>query len=1433
MSRIVISDDKSLENLDIKFDHLLANQEELSVEKGKFSSLEELMDNIPQDFFPSMLIAGSKEKALSCIEGKDELELLFMIMLSGDGKEEYLLNMARALKSEMDKARYRDFLNFLFLHAENNRDVIINELKQLDVQMDGISNLLISAYSDELQEVTPGSTFESMCAALFEAVKAEKKGDIKKAFGLMLEIFEKSGYHIFIYEVLKFYIVQYNDIEVEQIAAFTTKVNQSPLTVSFSSLKFIEFLYYFRNSVEGKLESSVSALAESTDSLFILNVIAPLLYRFKKWHLIGKYYKLSAKKTTGSERTKYLELLADIYENKLDMPDFATEIHKNIVEDDPMSCSVSLSRVLSVYEENGMWRDLFNLYQHLADREDDNSIKAYYLYKAGDVLHRELKRSVDARELLEKSLALKHSFEVVRTLSEIYLKMHDYDAYISTLLKELEFCEEPSERIRILNIISDTFMTHKKDYISAEKYLLNIIEIDDAHLPTIKKLGKIYYQTRSWKKLTDINFKEIDLTKDITDIVNLYYRTGSIFFRELGDMNRSKECFMEILEIKNDHIPSLLYLEKIYLREKDISNLIILYKQLLEASHTDSETRQYYLTRLGIIYRDNDMVNEAVEIFRKILNMFPDNIMARENLKMLEGKPDFSKTNKGTFVERDLQLFVDLIKSGDASFIADQYLKRNPRSLWKYLYFFRKEEEPSENIPDRLGSGELFALSLLNRKYSVDNLVKNSTSKTAQMLLLEKYVQEGHYKGIATVLKYYLKLEPSDKRSMWTLFFKGRDNPELKEEFEDMLLNGADFDYMDIVRDILEKIYEKENDYSTILFLRKTFAKKIDDEKERCKFIDNTIKDICENIDPEDLVDLYRLRYKSTPKGEKATYLEKYSAYLKLIGRESLLVPVYEEIWKDSYDVKKGMELLDILMEQGDHQRAFELSKEMLEKDWNLDLFSKMIRTLEGDNELDPAIGEVKKSLESQEDDETADKLRSMLFDLYIKAGYSQNAVELFNKRTFSSDSERFAEGIKVVDILKRSGYRDESVKLLKKLIPQNESQTINKLKFLNECGEKIGDDEFLGIESFSAVEKAFDEEMPEKLRMAAVAFFAKKGDKNALEDHIAVLLREGKTDEVEGMISDLPEESLTKKIYRSKIFKQEGKDDEEKSLLSGILFEAINKGEFYPVERLAELEKGNIRRKCFIDSMLAEMGKENSLDEKLFSRIFALKKEIVLKQAGFNDKEKDILEYASIIATGKRDDVKNPGRPFAGNSQRTLLRMIEEVRLSTGNEDIEGVWDDTLEEPYRVIHCKRPMIVFGPQCKEIDPLELRYKIILAVFLYSNGVLTAENEEQMKRAATEIHDTLSFAGKEKVKFIKSVKPNLQGRLLELFNSLENVRSADIQDYMRKTYAASVFHAFALVPDIRIMLKKYDWTLNRLEDENSPLIWLPDFVNRNF
>jgi len=1425
MSRIVISDDKSLENLDIRFDHLLLNSEELQAERDKFKPIESILDEVPEDFFPTALVSVSGEKALSLLQGDDELELFFMIMLARNQGAE-LFDKLRSLKEKLESHKYRDLLIFLFFHCDHNKDRIINEIRSVAPHSkDGVADFIISAYSDEANEIKVVKGAEYICASLFEAVKAEKSGDISKAFTLMLELFEKSGYSQFIFEVLKFYLVQYNGISSEQIELFTNKVSESPLTISFSHLKFIEFLYYYRNGVNDKIESSVSALAESTDSVFILNVIAPILYKFQKWHLIGKFYKLSAKKTSGAERTKYLELLADVYENKLDMPDFATEIHKNIVEDDPLSCSISLSRVLSVYEENGMWDDLFNLYNQLSGREADSNLQAYYLYKAGDVLHRELNKSVEARALLEKSLALKHSFEVVRTLSEIYLKMHDYDAYIRTLLKELEFSLEESERIRVLTIIAETYMNNKKDYISAQKYYLNILEISPGHLPTIKKLGKIYYLTKSWKKLTEINFKEIDLIKDLVDTVNLYYRNGSIFFKELGDMERAMECFMEILEIEPDHIPTLLYLEKIYMRKKDIGNLIVLYKRLLEASHTDSETRQYYLTRLGIIYRDSNMSKESADIFKAIIKMFPDNIMARENLRMIEGLADFSGSGNGSFVERDIEHFTDLIKTGDPSNISEQYLKRCDNSLWKDLYFFKKKGEIPDSSSYRLSPDEQFVINLLERKFSIDNLIKNSSKKTALMLLVEKYLDEKYYKGIQTILKYYLKFEPDNKRKVWAMFFRGLDNPEMKEEFENILMSGSDIECFNIVREILEKIYIKDGDFQTILFLRNAYTRKLSDPVEKCRFIDASIEMLSEQLDSEQLFDLYKLRYKSTPQEQLESYTAVYESFLKNSGKDSLLVPICEARWEKSKTVENGTKYAQLLINQGNELKALDVLREISKMTDDNSVFELYSGILAGSLDYDASIAEINRRLAEEQNGTFISKLKELLLDIYLAAGYTTNAMELFRNSHYEDMDILFSKGLDLATLMKNAGFIDDSVVMVRSLIALNSEQAERKLTFLIDLKIDLTDDDFNGFTSYRQVKSFFVENMSENCRKIAVKYFFEKGDEEAAAIHITNLIKDGFVEEAGQLINSHIKGDIAKTVMMSKLAWKNGNFDEEKKLLKDIVMNSIIEKETYPLKRLIVLEKDNRRTICFLSSIMKESGDENYNCEDSFSRLFSLEMDDVFNLAGFNEIDYLFKEYARIMISGVRDENKISGKPLNGSSHRPLILLLEQIKLATGFEDIHAVFDENLATMFEISPGKIPCIIFGPDSLNTDIRRLKYDILRNVFMAICGVGEGIYES--------MSSTLKLTGKDKVKFIKGMRENLQSRFLEIFNRLESENSEKIRSFVSKLDEASFYYAFAIVPDIRFALMQLNITIEGLNSLDPEVVKFAGFLKKYF
>ena len=1028
MEKIVIANDSSIENVAFNFEHFLPDSEKIAEDFKQFKPLETLTGKIPENFFPTALTSLPTEEALKTLTGDDELELFFMILLSHDEHDIQVedasdsadvagqgnvsgnvstwdvLEKLIAAKGTLSKDKYLNLLMFLLLKADKSRKRIVDEIKENLVFDDPVASLLLSFYDDSPRETGEIKTTESLCAAFFEALKAEKAGDFSKAFSLMLNVFDESGFHQFIFEILKFYIMQYNGIPADKIAAFVDKVTGNALPVSFTTVKFVEFIYYYKNSVSDKIEETVSTLAESTDSVFILKIIAPLLYKYKKWHFVGKFYKLSSKKALGAEKTVYLELLADIYENKLDLPDFANEIYKTVVEEDPMNCTFALSKAAAIYEKSKSWEKLAALYLLIAEKESDAKTQAAFFYKAGEIFHQRLHNTETARECFEKSITINYSFETARVLAGIYLSIGDHERYKEIMKSELNTSEENDQKIRILERLVEEPSGKLTDYSEIENYLLEILKLSPKNLNALKKLGKIYYIQKKWEQLAELNFKEIDISKDISEIINLYYKNGVIFYENIQDLTRATECFREVLDINPEHLPTLFYLEKIYARTGDTQGLIFIYSQISDLNtNVHSKTRLSYLTKLAMIFRDNGLNDKADKIFIGILKNYPDNMLAKENARMLKGVADFTniETESVDYNECNFELLIEYIKQKNSTFMTDEILKREEPSFWKELYFLYREGI-KENASNLTCDKEKFVAGLLENDLPIDLLVKNSSKKIALIFLAREYIKAGFFEGLSIILNYHLKFEPKNKRKIWSLFFKGCENPWLKDELEELLIESYDQKSCDIIREILEHIYIQNGEYKTALFIRNLTLQKITDDDEKARFIDKTIELLGENIPPDQLISLYKNRIKLTQYEKFDQFLQIYEKSLTEIGCESLLVPLYEQKWNNEKENRSGRKLIEYFTRRRDFEAAKTIAGEFFTNYKTAENLELYLNILIESGETETAEDLIKNEISSC-DGESAAKLKKTLFDLLVKAGRMDEAFGFFA----GTDSEK------------------------------------------------------------------------------------------------------------------------------------------------------------------------------------------------------------------------------------------------------------------------------------------------------------------------------------------------------------------------------------------------------------------------------------------
>ena len=912
MEKIVIADDSTLANMRVNFRHLLPGSEKIAAKLADFKPLESLTGHVPENFFPSALTSRSAEEALKTLHGDDELELFFMILLSedaprqqGDAPRHVSTDLLKKLKAAKDSISKENYLNLLIvlLIKFGKSDEVISEIEENLTEPDPVADLILSFYDEKPREIKETGTLEELCAAFIEAIKAERSGDHNKAFTLMLKVFKGSDLHKFIFEILKLYIMRYSGISPENIAEFTKTVTESPLPVSFTTVKFIEFCYYYKNNIEDKLEETVSILAENTDSVFIINIIAPLLYKYKKWDLVEKFYKLSSQKAVGAEKTMYLELLADIYENKLEIPDFAAEIYREIADEDPLNCTFALSKALSIYEDNGSWEKLADLYTIMAERETEPVFQAAFFSKTGEIFLRRLNDPEKAAEYFEKSLAAKYSFETARMLAGLCIGAKNYERCIEILTTELKNASEKEEKIRILNKLADCRTVQNNETEESEKYLLKILEIDPKNLDAVKKLGLLYGREKNWEKLTETNFKEIDLSRNIAEIAALYYKNGVVFYEEIKDLTRATECFRELLEIIPDHLPSLLYLERIYSKTKDAAGIDLAVSQILDLiGSSQSKTALSYQTILAMILRDRGKTKASCRTFSEILKNHPENLIAKENLRMLEGKADFAniETESIDYNECDFELFLDYVKHNDSSITTDEILKREESSFWKNIYFLYKEGKKDDSEIS-LDDKEQFIMSLFNKNFSVNIMIKNSNKKIALMFLVDEYIKTRFFDGISIILSYHLEFEPKIKQKIWSLFFRGCENPNLENDLEELLTTVKDKQSCDIIREILEHIYIKSKDFDTFLSVRNIALQKIEDNKEKCSFIDETIALSEGNISNDRFFDLYKKRINFTSDDDLGSFLnypENLEHYIDMLLSEGKYEKADESIKK-------------------------------------------------------------------------------------------------------------------------------------------------------------------------------------------------------------------------------------------------------------------------------------------------------------------------------------------------------------------------------------------------------------------------------------------------------------------------------------------------------------------------------------------------------
>jgi len=401
-----------------------------------------------------------------------------------------------------------------------------------------------------------------------------------------------------------------------------------------------------RLSVE-KLESADKAIATyskildyAPDNEEAHDALVDQLRRGERYGELAEALRaLAAAREQPSAKAEALLQLAQVFEDDIEDSEQCVQVYREVLEAEPTNHD-ALSALSRIYNQERRWEDLVEILDKEVDATDDAERKVSLRYQVAGLWERELaapERAVDSYlQILDLDPT---NLPALKSLEKLYNSLSRWAELAEVYGREVELFDEADIKVVMLSKAANLWERKVGDRGHAIESLRRVLEIDPDHLPAIRGLQRLYFETEDWEPLIEAYVQEVPLEGDASRQVSLYQAIGEIYEMKLGRAEKAVESFQKILELQGEHQPALQALGRIYANLGEWERCVEVGAR--EASLApDAAAGASLNLRVGEIFFDKlQAPDRALEHFRRSIELEPGNRQAiSAAARVLEGE---------------------------------------------------------------------------------------------------------------------------------------------------------------------------------------------------------------------------------------------------------------------------------------------------------------------------------------------------------------------------------------------------------------------------------------------------------------------------------------------------------------------------------------------------------------------------------------------------------------------------------------------------------------------------------------------------------------------------------------------------------------------------------------------------------------------------
>src|SRR5262245_44002392 len=195
-----------------------------------------------------------------------------------------------------------------------------------------------------------------------------------------------------------------------------------------------------------------------------------------------------------------------------------------------------------LYSATAQWPDLGRVLEMQLDVVTTERERIDVLMKIAEIQENQFLKPDLAAARLEQVVEIDpHHEPALEGLERCYRRLRQWLDLINTYDRHINATHDRQSKIDLWGHAAKVYAEEVQDLDRAIDAYLNIVDLEDTHIPSLDALAKLYEKQDDAAKAIEYMTRVADLTADGRQRVEMYYRIGKQLDEKLGDRHSAQE----------------------------------------------------------------------------------------------------------------------------------------------------------------------------------------------------------------------------------------------------------------------------------------------------------------------------------------------------------------------------------------------------------------------------------------------------------------------------------------------------------------------------------------------------------------------------------------------------------------------------------------------------------------------------------------------------------------------------------------------------------------------------------------------------------------------------------------------------------------------------------------------------------------------------